>query len=191
MRSCERCGYHDAYECIELSQFVCWGCFNEADAPSSPTPSASPSSRCVPSSLSLSLSHQGQEQAEDDGEKYGDALLADVAAGAIDVVAVELPNVPDDASEIVRRVVEDFAMVAGARLAVGDVRAVPYACRWAAARLSVSHMTVNRVLTSLVEWGALCDEGAMPGRGGRGTRLYSPAAVTEAVVLEFRSRWAA
>jgi hypothetical protein len=196
MNRCEVCG-RDQVEVSQLSGGG-WRCLEHAKANlprledgaalRSPTPSAPSSGQCaLPWSSSLSLSHQGQEQADDGGATYGDELLADVAAGAIDVVDVELPNVPDDASEIVRRVVQDFTTLAGARLAVGDHRAVPYACRWAASRLGVSYMTVNRVLTSLVAWGALRDEGAMPGRGARGTRLYAPAQA-DAVVLQFPER---
>lgn len=120
-----------------------------------------------PSSSSLSLCN-------DDGEAYGEALLSDVKAGRFEPVPLVLPNVPENASRAVLLVVEDFQLVAGARLAIGDKRPVPYSCRWPQSRLGLSYRTINGILTSLVTWRALAHVGAMPGRGARGTHLYEP-----------------
>jgi hypothetical protein len=40
--------------------------------------------------------------------------------------------------------------------------------------LGLSYRTINGVLTSLVAWRALVYDGALPGRGKRGTHTYLP-----------------
>ncbi len=67
---------------------------------------------------------------------------------------MDLP-LPRDATEAVRRVGADLSLLIGLRLAVGELRPVPYACRWRAGVLGLSYRTVARALKTLVEAGAL------------------------------------
>lgn len=100
--------------------------------------------------------------------------LADVEAGAIVPEDVRLPNVPADASPLMRRLVADLEFLFGVRLAVYERRPLLYSARFGAARLGdVSKSTVFRLLGELVRLGALLDEGPAPGREGRrGTGSY-------------------
>lgn len=108
--------------------------------------------------------------------------------GRFEPKAVELPDLPADATDSMRVVAADFALVRGLRLAAGDDRAVPYAVRWVAARVGLPYRTVARSLKRLEEAGVLVRADAMPGRGSRGTQLWAPAPVRGADVLPFLNR---
>lgn len=116
-----------------------------------------------------------------DGLRYMDGLLADFARGALVPVPVSLPNVPADAPLAVMKVVGDVELLLGLRLAVGDTRPLPYACRWRTSALGLNYRTVNRILLTLVETGALIRDEPMPGRAARGTLTFrAPGAECEA-----------
>ncbi len=102
-------------------------------------------------------------------------LWRDYTAGLLDPVPMDLP-VPGDASEAVRRVAADMSLPIGLRLAAGDLRPVPYACRWRAGVLGLSYRTVARALKTLVEAGALEKGDPLPPRADypRGTAKFLP-----------------
>jgi hypothetical protein len=92
---------------------------------------------------------------------YMESLVRDHRRGALEPQPVRLP-LPDNASRTVRRVAQDLEFLFGLRAELMDDRPMPYACRWRAKELRLSHMTVHRALEVLVECGAIvkCDYGA-------------------------------
>lgn len=130
------------------------------------TKARAPSART--SSSSLSSSAPGP-----DLRTYMAALLDDVARQVLRPEPVTLPNLPTYVPAAVLAVAQDVALCVGTRLAVGDDRPLPYACRWRAGVLGISHEAVSAALKTLVRWKSLKRAGALPGRRGRGTALYA------------------
>jgi hypothetical protein len=97
---------------------------------------------------------------------------------------VELPPLPEDATQDMRRVAEFYRLVRGLRLGAGDDRPVPFACGWVAGHLGIPKITVWRALQRLAACGVLVQSDTLPGRGKRGTHVWEP--VTGEVV-ELRS----
>jgi hypothetical protein len=138
------------------------------------TPTSSSSLSLESDEVRAPLESRGQEVPLE--SRGTDALIADHKAGAYEPVAVSLPNLPPNAPPLMHRIAADFAYVTGLRFAVGDSRPVPYASRWVASRVKVSHVAVQTACRYLVEHGVLSEAGVMPGRGKRGTKLYVIAA---------------
>jgi hypothetical protein len=108
-----------------------------------------------------------------------DGLLGLAAAGEIEPVEVAFRQLPDDAPPVVRRVVEDFALVYGVRLWAGDRRPVAYGVEWVARRLGLPRTTVRRALRELVDGGILTFQGELEARDkGNGTKTYLPGGAT-------------
>lgn len=110
-----------------------------------------------------------------DDEPEVEGLLKLYRAGRLRPVAVQLA-VPDQALPVERRVAQFFGLVHGLRLAAGDDRPVPFACRWVGAQLSLPRQTVSRTLHSLVDDGVLRKCPPLPGRQRRGTATFLPEA---------------
>jgi len=88
--------------------------------------------------------------------------------------------VPESVPDVYHRVAVFFALVAGLRLEAGDDRPVPFGCEWVGRHLGgVPKLTVWRARKRLVELGVLEHVGALPGRGKRGTDLFTPVPVSQ------------
>ena len=101
-------------------------------------------------------------------------LLAEHAAGRIQPLPVDLPLLPDHLSPVAEEVARFYACVRGLRLWAGDDRPVPLACGWLAAKLDIPKKTAWRARKALVDAGVLEPADPLPGRGKRGTAVYSP-----------------
>ena len=148
------------------------------------TPSL-PSAKAVPSPSSLVPS---VTPAQETHEPEVEALLRQYAAGRLALPPVELPALPHNASPTMRRVAAFFVVVRGLRLYAGDDRPVPFACGWVGEKIGLPKKTAWRAVWALCEAGVLIEEGALPGRGKRGTKLYAPGPVkSEPVGIERRA----
>jgi hypothetical protein len=86
---------------------------------------------------------------------------------------VKLPQLPDNATDPMRRVAAFFELVHALREWAGMEREVPFAGEWVAAKLRIPPTTVWRAVQRLVEAGVLAPAGSLPGRNGRrGPRLF-------------------
>jgi hypothetical protein len=115
-----------------------------------------------------------------DGFRFTDRLIEENAQGLLDALMVVLRPLPTDAPPLAHRVVEDFELVRGLRLAVGEARPVPYAARWVAKRIRAGETSTWRVIAYLSseEVGVLQraeDPTFRARRGKRRTHLYLPA----------------
>jgi hypothetical protein len=118
------------------------------------------------------------EHDEADGFHFTDRLIEEYAAGLLEPLAVSLRPLPGDAPPLTQRVAEDFRLVRGLRLAVGEARAVPYAYRWVAKRIRAGETSTWAAIAYLVRVGVLepAKDPEFHARGGkRRIRLYLPA----------------
>jgi hypothetical protein len=125
-------------------------------------------------------------------------LLAQCAVGEIAPVAVGLRPLPANASEGVRKVAADFALVRGLRLRGENDWPVPFGRNWVAERLEMDSQSVGYILSKLVRWGVLLPTEPMAPLGGRkGTACFLPApgtledgyALTDDDVAQIDSDW--
>lgn len=115
--------------------------------------------------------HRGNEHGS---ESEVDQLLRMVAAGQLDTPnATELPPLPDNATDTMRRVAEFFQLVHAVRGWAGMEPEVMFASTWVANNIGMPQPTVWRALRWLEAAGVLKAAGSLPGRNGRrGPRLY-------------------
>lgn len=113
--------------------------------------------------------------------------------GKIDALpAVELPKLPDDATEPMRRVAAFFAHVHALRSWAGMEPEAPFAGDWVAAKLCIPPVTVWRSLRRLEAAGVLQGAGSLPGRDGRrGPKMYVVGEIPNSNVVPFKGRRAA
>jgi hypothetical protein len=114
-----------------------------------------------------------------DTEDEVDFLLAMHARGEIKPTLVELPPLPENSTEPMRRVAGFYALVAGLRAWAGwnDETGVPLACEWTGAHLGLHRMTVWRARSALVDAGVLVKGAALDGRFGHDTHAFLPGAI--------------
>jgi DNA-binding transcriptional ArsR family regulator len=87
---------------------------------------------------------------------------------------VQLPPLPDNATDPMRRVAAFFELVHGLRQWAGMDPEVMFSSHWAAAKIGLPQRTVSRALGRLVDAGVLAPAGSRPGRNGRrGPRLFN------------------
>lgn len=90
-----------------------------------------------------------------------------------DLPTVELPPLPDDATEPMRRVAAFFQLVYALRTWADMPPEAPFAGDWVAAKLRIPPVTVWRALRRLEAAGVLKGAGSLPGRNGRrGPKMY-------------------
>jgi hypothetical protein len=101
-------------------------------------------------------------------------LIRDHDAGLLEPVDVELGPLPANASAAMRRVAADIGLLIGLRLAVDEVRPLPYSTRFCAERCGLHDQAhASRVLRQLEQAGVIGSAGAMTARGKPdGTKLY-------------------
>ncbi len=134
----------------------------------------SPDHRLVPSPLSHGGSDEGEEQELDEIDEL---LQLHTEGDLRHVRPIDLPPLPENASEPMRRVADLYATVAALRAYADRPHAldVMFSARWAAARVRLPRMTVWRAIHALVEAGVLVQGETLPGRGGkRGLHTYRP-----------------
>lgn len=172
---CHDCQRHDVEIESRDGKTLCDRCRSRATSASG---SRSSPLYVVPSSSSL-VPRNTESGAENQGAEI-ENLLREHAAGRIAPVETVFPALPTLLGPAARLVLDDFALVYGLRLWACEERPVPYATRWAAARIgTVTHMTVSRVLARLVSTGVLLERDPLPPRGGRrGTKTYLPGRAT-------------
>jgi hypothetical protein len=95
------------------------------------------------------------------------------AANRLEPKHVELPQLPDDATETMREVAAFFARVHGVRLYAGMDPEVPFACGWVGCKIGRPKPTVHCALRQLEAAGVLRHVGSLPGRMKRGTHLWA------------------
>jgi hypothetical protein len=131
-------------------------------------PTGTSTQSAVPSSSSLSLSHQ-------DGEPMVEWLLREHKAGRCQPVEVALPPLPATARDSTRTVLEHFRLVYGLRLSVEDDRPVPLSARFVGKHTGLHHAVTNLALNRLCDhYGVLRRCEPLPGRNARGTHTYLP-----------------
>jgi hypothetical protein len=123
-----------------------------------------------------------QEVEGSGGEPEVEWLLREAAEGRLEPLPVELPSLPDGATQTMREVAAFFALVRGVRLWAGDGRDVPFACGWVAGKLGRPKKTVHRALRQLEACGVLVRGASLPPRGRRGTQLWAPGSLPSAAV---------
>jgi len=108
-----------------------------------------------------------------------EALLRMAAEGQVMPLPVELPPLPEDATQNMRTVAEFFRRVRALRLAVEDDRPVPFATWWVGKHCGLpgvdnGKMAAWRTLWKLEAAGVLVKADPLPGRGKRGVSCYLP-----------------
>jgi hypothetical protein len=111
------------------------------------------------------------------GEAETDELLKRHEAGLLVPHPILLGSMPEGATESMRLVAEDIALLLGLRIAVDDDRPLMYSTRFCASRMGWKLTSgewdkrrASRVLTKLMSAGVIRHVGDMPGSG---TRLYA------------------
>jgi len=101
-------------------------------------------------------------------------LIRDHKAGLLEPVDVELGPLPADASPAMRTVAADIRLLLGLRLAVDELRPLPYATRFCAKRCGLHDQAhASRVLRALERAGVIERAGALDPQGKPdGTKLY-------------------
>ena len=113
-------------------------------------------------------------------------LLARYEAGLLEPRAVGLGAMPAGASEAMRAVADDIALLIGLRMAVEDDRPLIYSARFRAWRMGWTILScewdkrrANRVINKLLEAGVIEWVGEMPRSKAR---LYAPPALKPTVI---------
>jgi hypothetical protein len=167
--------------CFELDEF---GLTDRTQCQGERSPA--PPSRPVPPTSPLTPLATATPEAE------VDELLRLHAAGELGFAPehVELPELPDNATEAMSLVATDFALVCGLRRAAGKEGDVAYGTEWVGARIGVPGRTVHRSLERLAAAGVLVCTGELPRRARRrrGTRLWAPVPIASAQVLPVPAR---
>ena len=101
-------------------------------------------------------------------------LIRDYERRRLEPVAVELGELPADASPAMRKVAADIRLLLGLRLAVDDDRPLPYSTRFCAERCGLHDQGhASRVLRALEQTGVIERAGTLDPRGKPdGTKLY-------------------
>jgi hypothetical protein len=94
-------------------------------------------------------------------------------------VPVGLGDLPEDATENMRRIRDDFALVRGLYEAAGEYRPTPYSARFCGQRVGLDKMRANAAIRALVSAGVITSVGQLQRRAGqpRGTGTYLPGLV--------------
>lgn len=174
-----RCAKHNSYKC---------GCNSNGGPPSSTTSQNSASQSGFSTRVEQRIRNEELGSAKkgstgsslvpsstNDDSPEVEQLLELHKANRFEPVSVELPPLPDSATEPMREVADFFELVHGLRLYAGMDPEVPFASGWVADKIEHSKTTVYRALKDLEAAGVLRRAGKMPGRDGkRGTHLWLP-----------------
>jgi len=201
--TCEHCGAPEAHASeTHGGRVLCFNCFDDTrdDTREKQQPERFNSSeKQFPRTLSLvpCVTAKKEPAHEDVSERSAEpeveALLAQYERAELEPMPepIELPPLPLNATQPMRRVAAFFAVVRAVRLWAGDDRDVPMSCRWAGAKLGLSYPTASRALRELVVCGVLVRTDSLhplSGREGRGTACYMPGPlVRQPVIVEARA----
>lgn len=134
---------------------------------------------------------RGTQREEEKGAPELLELLEDFEKGGLQPHPVILGPLPDRATDDMRAVAADIALLIGLRAAVCEDRPLPYSRRFCASRMGWSDpKRAARALRKLVAVGVIRSVGEMPARGmPYGTKLYAPPlAIAERPPLELVER---